>query len=109
MADGTEIEISGEAAEDYLRGKAADGSRLAEQLDEGVVTPIELAKAIDVLPQMIYNYIRNGRLNAHTTLDTQKIVINLEDAKEFVRTRLEKDAKKAAQIAAELEGVAKAG
>jgi hypothetical protein len=108
MADG-DITITGETAEDYLRGKAKEGSRLAEQLEEGVVTPIELAKAIDVFPQMIYNYIRNGRLAAHTTTDTQKIVIQLGDAKEFVRARLEKDARKAAQVQAELEGVAKAG
>jgi hypothetical protein len=36
--------------------------RLMKQREQGVVNPIMLAQAIGVRPQMIYNYIRSGRI-----------------------------------------------
>src|SRR5262249_39993369 len=71
-------EVSFEEAESRLLELGTD--RMREQAKSGVVTPIELAKALNVRPQQVYNYIRNSRIAAHKTEDTQKLVVSWEDA-----------------------------
>jgi hypothetical protein len=99
-----ELLASEEDALELLREKGSP--RLQEQLEHGVVTPIELANAVGKRPQMIYNYIRAGRIAAHRNDETQKLVINLEDAQGFVRQVLNKDKGKAAQVNQQLQSAA---
>jgi hypothetical protein len=66
-----ELLASEEDALELLREKGSP--RLQEQLEHGVVTPIELANAVGKRPQMIYNYIRAGRIAAHRNDETQKL------------------------------------
>ena len=86
-----EVSVTVEDAEAYLVSRLTERGKA--QVANGVINPIELAKALDVRPQMLYSYIRDGRLEAHETPDTQKLVIRLEDALEYVRKRLERAAK----------------
>jgi len=104
--DELEVLVTDEEALAYL--KEHGSTRLNQQMEQSVVTPIELAKALDIRPQMIYNYIRDGRIASRKTPDTQKIVIPLEVAQAYVATRLNKDAAKAKVVQAQLESAAKA-
>ena len=97
----TEIEVTKEQAIDYLKQHGT--SKLLEQIDtQDIVGPIELAKAIGVKPQMIYNYIRNNRINGVHHNSTQKLVISIDGAAEFVAKRLTREANKRAKVEAEL-------
>ena len=78
--------------------------RFANQVSVGVVNPIELAKAMEVRPQMLYNYIRGGRLIARTTEDTQKIVIDVDVAVGFAQKYFNRQIERQAQIERELRG-----
>lgn len=73
-----------------------------------VVNPIVLAKLLGIPPQMVYNYIRNGRikagLEATATNNTQKVVIALEEAETWAYNYLRKKASKQAKIERELRG-----
>ena len=78
MSEDTEVisaeaEVSVEETEERLL--AAGSERLHAQYELEVVNPIELAKALDIRPQQVYNYIRNGRLESIRLNSTQKIVI----------------------------------
>jgi hypothetical protein len=70
----TEVEVlvTTEDAERQLLGSGLE--RLLKQQEQGVVNPIMLAQAIGVRPQMIYNYIRQGRI-ASVMGNTQKKTI----------------------------------
>jgi hypothetical protein len=95
--------------------------RLAEQMKDGVVNPIELGRWIGVNPPRIYGDIRAGRVEGVTDNNTQKIVIRLETAMEYAAKILgkrvdlaakkaEADAKEAAKIeAAVLKKLAEQG
>jgi 3-deoxy-D-arabino-heptulosonate 7-phosphate (DAHP) synthase len=90
--------------EDALKGlQESKNARLQTQLSENVVNPIELAKHLEVKPQMVYNYIRSGRIPSRLN-DTQHFVVSVEDACEFISLYLSKKAAKAAQVEAELNG-----
>jgi hypothetical protein len=78
--------------------------RLEAQMAEQVVNPIVLAKVLGVKPQMIYNYIRSGRINAVLHNNTQKKVIKLEDALAFARSYLDRKARAALKVEEQLEG-----
>jgi hypothetical protein len=80
------------------------GDELAHQIEVGVVKPITFADALGVKPQFIYNYIRGGRIKAHKTADTDKFVINVDDALTFATKYFAKQAEKAARIEEELAG-----
>ena len=86
-------EVSTEEALEWLTPRLSE--RAQEQVAQGVINPIELAKALNVRPQMLYSYIRDGRLKARTTTDTQKLLIKFEDALEYVRKRLQRERKAA--------------
>lgn len=82
--------------------KAETLPRLADQMAEQVVNPIVLAKVLGVKPQMIYNYIRNGRINAVEHNNTQKKVIPLADALAFARRYLDRKARQALKVEEQL-------
>ncbi len=96
-----QVTVSTAEALAYLKKFARSNDRLAEQLKQNVVNPIMLAKVAEVVPQMIYNYIRSGAIKAFEN-DTQKKVINVDDAVEFLRSRFERQAREAAKITAQL-------
>lgn len=87
-------------------------ARFAEQSAQGVVNPIVLANLLGVRPQMIYNYIRKGKFsqeeNAFGENNTQKIVIQLDEANAFALAytdrKVAREAAHAEKVAAELAG-----
>lgn len=93
-------------AEKFLKDNASP--RLKVQIETGVVTPIAYAEVLDVRPQMIYGYIRTGRIAARKTPDTQKLVIDFNVAVDFaakyLTDRQEREEKREAKLAAELAG-----
>jgi hypothetical protein len=95
-------------ARTYLEEKGSD--RLRQQLTTGFVTPIPFAEALGVRPQMIYGYIRDGRIASTVTADTQKRVLTVEAAVEFTAKyftdKAEREEKRKAKIEAELAGEA---
>jgi hypothetical protein len=95
-------EVSLEDAEAFLRENGNE--RLVGQLATGVVTPIAFAQALGVRPQQVYNYIRNDRLAARKTKDTQKLVISKKDAVAETARILTARARRAAKVESELEG-----
>ena len=110
MATDTEVEETSSSepevtAEEALAYIIQQGTpRLLNQLNVGVVNPIELAKALDVKAQMIYNYIRSGRIKGAYLNDTQKLVIPSDSAAEFASSYLSRKARAQAKIEAELAG-----
>jgi hypothetical protein len=83
---------------------ATGEDRLQLQRQLGVVNPIMLAKALGVRPQMIYNYIRDGKIKTVDRNNTQKITIDVLEAERWAQTYLGRKAAKAAKIEAELRG-----
>jgi hypothetical protein len=57
-----------------------DIKRIQEQLEDGVINPILLARYIGVRPQMIYQAIRDGKLTTTSTNNTQKKFIRIGEA-----------------------------
>jgi hypothetical protein len=78
--------------------------RLMKQREQGVVNPIMLAQAIGVRPQMIYNYIRSGRIASVVDNNTQKKTIAWSVAVAFAQQYLNRKAVKAAKVERELAG-----
>lgn len=76
--------------------------RLFAQKSEGIVNPIVLAKCLGIRPQMVYNYIRAGRINAVKHNNTQKLVISWDDAIEFAQRYLNRKLVKQLKVEAEL-------
>jgi Mn-dependent DtxR family transcriptional regulator len=60
-----------------------DPGRLRIQVDDGVVSPIILARYLNVKPQMIYQAIRDGKLTAVDYNNTQKKFVRLTTALEW--------------------------
>lgn len=100
-----EMLISKEETEQRLLESGVE--RLFAQQSEGIVNPIVLAKCLGVKPQMIYNYIRNGKIPSKQTNNTQKLVILWDDAVDFSQRyfnrKLTRQAKIDAELAAESE------
>lgn len=86
--------------------KGHDLERLVAQREAGVVNPIVLARALGVRPQMIYNYIREGRngLVGVRENDTQKIVIDWDVAIGFAQRYLNRKAQAELKKQLELAG-----
>jgi hypothetical protein len=90
--------------------------RMRAQYEQGIVNPIVLAQAVGCRPQMIYNYIKQGKIRTINQTDpagdaagiaensTQKIVLEWEYAVGWVQRYLNKKAEKQAAIEAELRG-----
>jgi predicted nucleic acid-binding protein len=86
-------------------------ARFEAQSAEGVVNPIVLAALLEVRPQMIYQYLRKGKLVAVEDTDensTQKLVITIAGAtawaRQYVENKVTREAKRAEKLAAELAG-----
>lgn len=94
--------VTKEQAEEQLLSRPI--ARLVEQKEQGVVNPIVLAEAIGVRPQMIYQYIRNGRIAGVRDNNTQKITIAWSEAVAFAQRYLDRRARQALKTAQELEG-----
>jgi hypothetical protein len=97
-----EVLVTTEDAERQLLGSGLD--RLLKQQEQGVVNPIMLAQAIGVKPQMIYNYIRAGRIASVVDNNTQKKTIAWSVAVDFAQQYLNRKAVKAAKVERELAG-----
>jgi len=95
--------VTFEEAEKTLLERGERIMRFRAQYDEGIVNPVVLAALLKVRPQMIYNYIKQGKLPEQYN-ETQKMVIPWATAVEFARAYLNRKATKAAKIAAELQG-----
>jgi hypothetical protein len=99
----SDVTISTTQAETWLLDRGS--ARLHAQYAEGVVNPIELAKALDVTPQMIYQYLRGETPRIPSRLnDSQKKVIDWDDAVAFVQKRLQKESDRQQRIDDELAG-----
>jgi hypothetical protein len=101
-----QVLVTNEDAESHLRNAGIE--RLVRMLDTTqTVAPIDLAKALNVKPQMVYNYTRNGRggLVAKTN-STDKMEIPAENAIAFAQAQLNRRATVRAQVEAELAGTA---
>jgi hypothetical protein len=90
-----------EAFKRLLAAKGTD--RLKMQRELGVVNPIEFAKLLGVRPQMIYNYIRSGKIKAAKHNNTQKLYIEADEADRFAREYLGRKQARAQQIERELQ------
>jgi hypothetical protein len=97
-----EVLVTEQDAERQLLGSGLD--RLLKQQEQGVVNPIMLAQAIGVRPQMIYNYIRSGRIASVMDNNTQKKTIAWSVAVNFAQQYLNRKAVKAAKVERELAG-----
>jgi hypothetical protein len=95
----TEVLVDEAKAEAFLLERGTD--RLREQHSNGVVNPIELAKALNVRPQMVYNYIRDNRIKSSRN-DTGKIVVAWGEAVAFAQRYLNRKEQTAAKAAAQL-------
>jgi hypothetical protein len=90
--------------EQFNRLLASRGTdRLKMQRELGVVNPIEFAKLLRVRPQMIYNYIRSGKIKAAKHNNTQKLYIEAAEADRFAREYLGRKAARAAEVQKELQ------
>jgi len=95
-----EMLISTEETAQRLMEAGVD--RLFAQQSEGIVNPIVLAKCLGVKPQMIYNYIRDGKILSTKQNNTQKLVIVWSDAVEFAQKYWNRKLVRQAKIDAEL-------
>lgn len=97
-------------AEEYLLHRAElpettpdTKRRFTEQHASGVINPIILSRLLSIRAQMVYNYIRKGRIP--TILDdTQHMVIKWPDAVEFTAVFVGRKAAQQAKIEAQLRG-----
>lgn len=73
-----------------------------------MLSPIEVAKLADVRPQMVYNYIRAGYIEAVRDEETGKLRVSREVAEAWVEKYLANKAareeKRQAKLEAELAG-----
>jgi len=87
--------------------------RMKVQHAEGIINPIVLADALGIRPQMVYNYIKKGKiqtldLNAErpgvTENSTQHIVVEWSVAVRWVQMFMGKRAARQEKIEAQLRG-----
>lgn len=89
-------------AEEWWRNHCSPKAQhLYDEFD--VTTPIELARCIGVTNQVIYNYMRNGRLE-YTLNSSGKRVIEGPHLLSFLQHRLQKERDKQEKIERELRG-----
>jgi len=90
-----EMLITADETEAYLVSSGLE--RLFAQRSEGIVNPIVLAKCLGIRPQMVYNYIKAGRISATKHNNTQKLVIDWNEAVEFAQRHLNRKLRKQAE------------
>lgn len=83
-------------------------TKTQEVVESTTLSPIEVAKLAEVRPQMVYNYIHNGYIDAERDETTGKLRIDREVAEAWVAkyqaNKVEREAKRAAKREAELAG-----
>lgn len=86
-------------------------ARFYAQASEDLISPIVLAKLLDVAPQMIYGYFRKNKFTDENVLgvnNTQKKTIRLSIAETFAAGYIDRKETRAeekeAKIKAELQG-----
>lgn len=70
-------------------------ARIAEQLSQGIVNPMELAKELHIRPQQVYQAIRQGALKAVHQNNTQKLYIDETEAARWAAAVYNRRLKKA--------------
>lgn len=78
--------------------------RFNKQAEDNVVNPIVLAELLGCRPQMIYNYIRKGKIASVKDNNTQKMTIEIHEAQRFANEYLTRKALKQIRIQEELAG-----
>jgi len=78
-----------------------DSGRLQIQVDANVISPIILARYLNVKPQMVYQAIREGKLTAVSWNNTQKKFIRLPEAMRWAAKYLTRKQLRDLQTAAE--------
>jgi len=76
--------------------------RFGKQAENDVINPIVLATLVGCRPQMVYNYIRKGKIAGAKDNNTQKLVIPLQAAQAWADSYLRGKAQKLVDIKAEL-------
>jgi predicted DNA-binding protein YlxM (UPF0122 family) len=71
---------------------------------EDGVSPRELAHACGIKPQVIYNYLKTGRIGFELNSSGKK-VIPRDEVFDYLRARLTKERAKAERITKELKGI----
>ena len=101
--------LSYEAAEQVLL--SSKNPRMKEQYALGIINPIVLADAVGIRPQMVYNYIRQGKIKTQdvedtgvSTNSTQHIVIDWSTAVIWVQKFVGRKVEKQERIEAQLRG-----
>ena len=72
---GTELLRQIKEDKNYRDLPVEDRERLDKQLADNVINPILLARYVGVQPQMVYQYIRDGKLPLTKANNTQKLFI----------------------------------
>lgn len=98
-------ETKGLSAKDILEQMRKDylgtNTRIAEQMQQGIINPIELARILSIRPQQVYQAIRHGALKVKDN-NTQKKTIDLNEAARWTATylnrKLERATKKEAEV-----------
>jgi hypothetical protein len=81
------------------------GAGVCERLAEyGVMTPRELAHACRIRPQVIYNYLKQGRIGYELNSSGKKVIPQAEVYR-YLRARLNKEQRKQDRIERELKGI----
>jgi len=75
-----------------LTGKTAaeDRKRLEVQISQDVISPIMLARLLDIVPQQVYQAIAKGKLHAMVDNDTQKRRIKFDEAVRWAAAYLDR-------------------
>lgn len=68
-----------------------------------VVTPLEIAKARDIKPQVIYNYLRQGRIGYELNSSNKRVVTKAELFK-YLENYLSKEQARQERLERELRG-----
>lgn len=71
--------------------------------DHSLVTPVELAKARRISPQVIYNYIRSGRIGVEYNSSGKKVILT-DELFRYLQKFLDKEQAKQDRLERELRG-----
>lgn len=100
----TEPIVSYEEAEKVLLERGRHNQVFQAQHAEGHISPIQLARLLGIRNQMVYNYIRKGKIDATYQGPAIKMVIVWHDAVTFAQGYLDRAAVKKSKIDIQLKG-----
>jgi hypothetical protein len=79
-----------EEAVAILSSKAEGDAKMTKHIAAGVVTPIMLAKTVDVPGPMIYTYVGKGFISGTRDKVTDRVLIEVNEAIRFIAKRVAK-------------------